>query len=515
MAPRTRSTHIRGPNGPAHSVVNENTDPFQGSTHIGTSIHSNVTASNRNTAHPTISVPGSSSATSMASETPAKKARTIEGPTHGRPMPLKLGQESEIVAQSVYNGSAIKGKRVQCTLLFYPGRGNTNHVLAQLDQENDSFHKPNVDDAESDEEWNDSEQDFELTIKNPSKFCKVVDTESPATLQTLASGLDTLDTSANLSGCVTVVSTPGPAAKVIPMAVSATSDADVYDLVFLEGSMKVMLTHQRPIIHVVVQDAIKKLQASLLIRNTFPDAVVAFAFTKDALRLAAEQCDKPGATIVLSCLQDDEEYLAKLVSLLCACISLIRSEVKERCAAVSAAAILGIGSALEVARVIGSQLSNYTYTFLRVLPNFGAGGLIKCSLPYRNERIIAVIRELYFTGGTTSFASRFGHMFPVHFGNNGSPSRGVPIPMVALVATALYTTLYKWRIGEQQAVEFSANAYMDVYAGHVNTFRHILENRERAFHVMMSDIYARASTTPGTLSAAAPIAELNLNTLDE
>jgi len=56
---------------------------------------------------------------------------------------------------------------------------------------------------------------------------------------------------------------------------------------------------------------------------------------------------------------------------------------------------------------------------------------------------------------------------------------------------------------------------MDVYAGHVNTLRHIMENREGAFHIMMSDIHTRASTTPGTPSAAAPIAELDLNTLEE
>ncbi|KAI9436297.1 hypothetical protein H4582DRAFT_2078895 [Lactarius indigo] len=50
--------------------------------------------------------------------------------------------------------------------------------------------------------------------------------------------------------------------------------------------------------------------------------------------------------------------------------------------------------------------------------------------------------------------------------------------MVALVATALYATLYEWRTGEHQVSEFSQNAYMDVYQGHVNTFKHIQENRE-------------------------------------
>ncbi|KAF8264487.1 hypothetical protein EI94DRAFT_1805780 [Lactarius quietus] len=87
--------------------------------------------------------------------------------------------------------------------------------------------------------------------------------------------------------------------------------------------------------------------------------------------------------------------------------------------------------------------------------------------------------------------------------------------MVALVVTALYATLYEWHTGEQQTHKFSANVYMDVYAGHVNTLRHIMENQEGAFHIMMSDIHTQASTTPSTPSVAAPIAELDLNTLEE
>jgi hypothetical protein len=56
----------------------------------------------------------------------------------------------------------------------------------------------------------------------------------------------------------------------------------------------------------------------------------------------------------------------------------------------------------------------------------------------------------------------------------------------------LYATLYEWRTGEQQVTEFSANAYLDVYQGHVNTLKHIRAERENGFHLMMADIYARA-----------------------
>ncbi|KAF8258428.1 hypothetical protein EI94DRAFT_1835042 [Lactarius quietus] len=529
----------------------------------GTSIPGSGAGSNHNPA-PTSTPPsvlekrtfGSSGSASMASETEAsassKRARKY-GPVHGRPMPLRLEDESELATVPESNS---KGKRIQRTSSYYPGRGDHNHDLAQLDPNNNGFYTPRVDDHNGslDGDWNDDEQELQLAIKNPSRFSEVMANErpswmssdadiSPSTPLSHGNNLDNVDSSAILTDRASVVSTPRPATNTVPIAVSATTDANLpggnislaapddnptkgntsaepdaqvnTDLVFLEGSAKLMLTHQRPIIRAIVQDAIDRLRVSLLVRNAFPEPVMAIAFTKDALRLAAERSDKPGATTVQARLQDDDEYVTKLVSLPRARISLICSEVKDCMNAICFAAILGIGSATEVARVIGKQLSCYTYTFPRVLPNFGAGGLVKRSQPYRNERIVAVIRELYFTGGSASFASRFGHLFPVHFGDNGRPSRKVPVPMVALVATALYATLYEWRTGEQQAHEFSANAYMDVYAGHVNTLRHIMENREGAFHIMMSDIHTRASTTPGTPSTAAPIAELDLNTLEE
>ena len=57
--------------------------------------------------------------------------------------------------------------------------------------------------------------------------------------------------------------------------------------------------------------------------------------------------------------------------------------------------------------------------------------------PYRNDQIITVIRNLYFAGGVRSFASRFDSRFPTHEEVNGVKTREVPIPMLALVATAV------------------------------------------------------------------------------
>jgi hypothetical protein len=63
--------------------------------------------------------------------------------------------------------------------------------------------------------------------------------------------------------------------------------------------------------------------------------------------------------------------------------------------------------------------------------------LLKRSLPYRNQRIIKVIHDIYFTGGVSSFADRFDRLFPHHRNSEGIMKTEVPINMVALVATAV------------------------------------------------------------------------------
>ena len=59
------------------------------------------------------------------------------------------------------------------------------------------------------------------------------------------------------------------------------------------------------------------------------------------------------------------------------------------------------------------------------------------SCPYRNQRIINVIQDLYFSGGHMSFAARFGTIFPSCEHCDNQTRYEVPIPMVALVSTAV------------------------------------------------------------------------------
>ena len=65
-----------------------------------------------------------------------------------------------------------------------------------------------------------------------------------------------------------------------------------------------------------------------------------------------------------------------------------------------------------------------------------AQGVPRCMQPYRNDRIITVIRDLFFSGGRASFATRYDALFTRHHGDS-SVTREVPMAMVCLVATGV------------------------------------------------------------------------------
>ncbi|KAI9445639.1 hypothetical protein BJY52DRAFT_1194228 [Lactarius psammicola] len=302
---------------------------------------------------------------------------------------------------------------------------------------------------------------------------------------------------AELSTAATMLQNEAPERSVTPKSSGDAWPTDT-DLVLPPGTTKLMLTSQQPLVRAVVQDAIKNLRASLMFSHAFPDAIVAFSFTKESL-IAAAESHKP----------------VKIAQLPCAQIPLLQSKVKERCNAITIPVLLAIGSPSNITQVACQQLLTYNYTFPIAATAQPLTRTYQRTHPYCNDRIISAIRDLFFTGGKTSFASHFSNLFPVYKGPKGVSIREVPVPMVALVATALYATLHEWCTGKQLATEFSANAYLDVYLGHINTFKHIQTKQPSAYHIMMADIYSQASRSPGdTASAAVAIADLDLNELE-
>ncbi|KAH9168126.1 hypothetical protein EDB89DRAFT_2074246 [Lactarius sanguifluus] len=283
----------------------------------------------------------------------------------------------------------------------------------------------------------------------------------------------------------------------------------------IPGSNHVILTIQGTLLRTVIQDAFENLRAAMLFQNAFPDGALTLSYIRDALITAARQCG-PAAASIYTRLLNDTDYFAKIVPLPRARISLFRAEVKERCNVIAATAVVGLPTSTQIARYIQDQLSNYNYTFPGISRGPGQGVLVRRLKPYRNMQIVDAVRSSFFSGGNSSFATRFKYLFPSSKTHDLVTVYEVPIPMVALAATALYAALYEWRTGEQQIAEFSTNSYLDVYLGHVNTLELIREKRSSAFRSMMADIYSQASTvTDAGVYLGAPVADLDIDDLEE
>jgi hypothetical protein len=82
------------------------------------------------------------------------------------------------------------------------------------------------------------------------------------------------------------------------------------DLIFLSGSNKVMITIQRPLIRVIIQDAIERTRATMMFSNAFPNVFDVLEFISEALVEAAE--DNKKAKDIHNRLRCDHEYIINM-----------------------------------------------------------------------------------------------------------------------------------------------------------------------------------------------------------
>ncbi|KAF8261448.1 hypothetical protein EI94DRAFT_1705512 [Lactarius quietus] len=358
-------------------------------------------------------------------------------------MALVLPSESEVESFKIPSNA----KEIED--LGHAGNSVVKGKGKRLERRNLSFHTPQVDDEGSvtEEDPMDDEYTVELALKQPNKFSESLAIERPSWSSSGASepgisGSQTSGTSFNDSD-PSVVTSSGQISSAQPelyTAVGAAQPSVVAtelpnefgmpdsspqapwpietSLILTQGSNKLKLTHQRPMVHVVIQEAIEHLWATMMFNNAFPEFCVALRLIKDCLFTAANHL-KPGSAGIYVQLEEDPEYLSRITPLPRTRICLIQSEVKERCTTITMGTFLMFGSPLDIIKY-------------DKCPN----RLVMCSRPYRNDRIITVIRDMFFTGGAKSFAKHFYYLFPTHNGRGGEMVLEVPIPMVALVATA-------------------------------------------------------------------------------
>jgi hypothetical protein len=83
------------------------------------------------------------------------------------------------------------------------------------------------------------------------------------------------------------------------------------DLFYIPGSNRLTLSAQKPLIRVIVQDAIDDIRASLLFVHAFPEGPDKVTLVQGALLAVAEKY-KPGSTHIHERLMHDREYMAQM-----------------------------------------------------------------------------------------------------------------------------------------------------------------------------------------------------------
>jgi hypothetical protein len=98
---------------------------------------------------------------------------------------------------------------------------------------------------------------------------------------------------------------------------STLEDAFVWpehtDIIFPPGSQKVTLMNQRPLLRVVIQNAMELVRVNLLFDYAFPDPAVSLITVK--MSLLTSSSEYPGAADIHRRLLFDEEYMARIIPL--------------------------------------------------------------------------------------------------------------------------------------------------------------------------------------------------------
>ena len=139
-----------------------------------------------------------------------------------------------------------------------------------------------------------------------------------------------------------------------------------------------MLTIQRRLVRIVIQDSIDILRATLIFENAFPEGPQSLQFARRALVSAAEK-QLPATLSIHTRLLQDDDYIAKITPLVSAYyptmkdrltfsktharIPLFRSEVKELCNTIMQPVFLAMTSTPQVKHYVEQQISGYRYTF--------------------------------------------------------------------------------------------------------------------------------------------------------
>ncbi|KAG2349244.1 hypothetical protein BDR05DRAFT_944331 [Suillus weaverae] len=210
----------------------------------------------------------------------------------------------------------------------------------------------------------------------------------------------------------------------------------------------------------VVKDAIVDAKGYIIFVNAYPELV-------DKNQVA---------------LQSLLTYMAHLASLVEPRIPLLHRDLK-------AAACTNIDSYFHLSNNMVKAkklMEQHAYIYaLRFDSNDDASPIGK--KPYQGDLLIFLIYEGVFSGAK-SIGVKFANHFAELADNKGNRPE-CPIPLLALVATAVYAALFWKTLGSPGKFNFTGNQFSETYVFHVKFLEDLKRDAPGKFHCMMADIY--------------------------
>ncbi|KAH9987268.1 hypothetical protein BJV77DRAFT_964880 [Russula vinacea] len=363
MAHRTCQSQPRVVTNLSKEPTNEEDAMLQGSTNMNTTLQCSVGVQNQMIGHVQNNLRVSKKRTSSSCDT-SSTASTNPGTKRARNIPP---------AKKARKTGPVSGSREVSGLTTEEREDGQGHLPSHNESISGiTVHQPlqrsDVSDVETEANWLDELDLEEPGPRRASKFSEAVTIERPSWSVSAANPGLTSEAQ-HTSGRTQDDDVDMPQEGIRGSAIDGTLPlespqylwpADT-NIVFSPGSNKIALTCQRPLIRVVIQDAMENVRADLLFKNAYPDPAVALVMIKESLLASASR--HPGASSIRRRLVFDEQYMTGMIPLPRARIPLYRSEVKERCAVIVSAELSAITSEDQIRSNVMRQLSVYNYTF--------------------------------------------------------------------------------------------------------------------------------------------------------
>ncbi|KAG2067046.1 hypothetical protein BDR04DRAFT_1233602 [Suillus decipiens] len=229
----------------------------------------------------------------------------------------------------------------------------------------------------------------------------------------------------------------------------------------------------------VVRDVIIGAKGYIIFVDAYPELVDKNQVALQSLRTVA---GNRGVHAIKECLPTDAQYATHLASLVEPRIPLLRRDLKVA-ACTNIDTYFRLSNNVVKAKKLMEQHA-YIYA-LKFDLNDDASPIGK--KPYQGDLLIFLIYEAVFSGAKSigiKFIERFAEL-----ANNKGNRPECPIPLLALVATAVYAALFWKTLGSPGKFNFTGNQFSKTYVFHVKFLEDLKRDAPGRFHCMMADIY--------------------------